>query len=125
MSKKMNPEKNVSNESHQPHIIKKTLKAIHNNKKNKQQLEPGHFKAGSIRFGVLASSGVVVGLVIARISLKVDRQTLIVHHFTGQDQMFGFIVDPPNPTGPRDTPHGDKGESLVADAQVILVYFPP
>lgn len=53
-----------------------------------------------------------------------DRQTLVVHHLTGQDQMFSFLTDAPDPAGPRLTPHCDETEGLIADAHVVLVHLP-
>lgn len=54
-----------------------------------------------------------------------DRQTLILQHLTGQDQMFGFLLDVLDAARPQFTPHRDKSKSLLADAQVVLVYLPP
>lgn len=54
-----------------------------------------------------------------------DWQALIAQHFAGQDQMFGFLFDAPDPARPRFAPHRDKGEKLLADAQVLLVDLPP
>lgn len=54
-----------------------------------------------------------------------DRKALIVQHFTGQDQMFLFISDAPDPAGSRFTPHCDKSERLITDAQVLLEHLPP
>lgn len=53
-----------------------------------------------------------------------DGQTLVFQHLTGQDQMFSFPTDAPDPTGPQITPHCDESEGLIADAQVILVHLP-
>lgn len=50
-----------------------------------------------------------------------DREALVVQDLTGQDQVFGFRSDAPDAAGPGFAPHGDKGERLVADAQVVLV----
>lgn len=54
-----------------------------------------------------------------------DWQAVIVQHFTGQDQMFVFLLDAPDAARPRFTPHCDKSERLLADAQVLLVCLPP
>lgn len=54
-----------------------------------------------------------------------DWQALIAQHFTGQDQIFGIILNAPDAARPHYTPHRDKSERLLADAQVLLVYLPP
>lgn len=55
-----------------------------------------------------------------------DRQALIViaQLLTGQDQMFSFLPDAPDPARPRLAPHRDKSERLPAHAQVVLVRHP-
>ncbi|KAF3839709.1 hypothetical protein F7725_018426 [Dissostichus mawsoni] len=62
---------------------------------------------------------------IAKVSFKVDRQALIAQLITGQDQMFGFLFDAPDAARPRFAPHGDKAETLPADAHVFLVRCSP
>lgn len=52
-----------------------------------------------------------------------DRQTLVVQLLTGQDQMFSFLADVPDPAGSQLTPHCDESEGLLADAQVLLVHL--
>lgn len=54
-----------------------------------------------------------------------DWQALILQHLTGQDQMFGFLSDAPDAARPRLTPHRDKSERLLTDAQVLLKGLPP
>lgn len=71
--------------------------------------------------GVLAGFGIVIRLQVRGVSLKMDRYTLVVQHFTGQDQVFGVLLDTFDTTGVLNTSHCDKGERLLADAQVILV----
>lgn len=74
---------------------------------------------------VLAAFGVVIWLCIFGVSLEMDWQALVVQHFTGQDQMFGFLLDALDSARPRFAPHRDKREILLADAQVLLVDLPP
>lgn len=51
-------------------------------------------------------------------------QAVVAQHFTGQDQMLGFLPDASNAAGSRLTPHCDKSERLPTDAQVVLVPLP-
>lgn len=69
----------------------------------------------------MASSGIVIRSDTIWVSLKVDREALVVQDLTGQDQVFGFLSDAPDAAGPWFAPHGDEGERLVADAHVLLV----
>lgn len=106
-----------------------SLISINNDEKNNgQQPEVRCFQAGSMILWVPAVFGVVVGLHILRIPLKVDGQALILltgQHFTGQDQMFGFFLHALYPTASLFTPHSNKRERLLADAEVVVEDLPP
>lgn len=54
-----------------------------------------------------------------------DGQAAITQHLTGQDQVFVLLLDAPDATRARFTPHCDESERLPADAQVLFVGFPP
>lgn len=74
---------------------------------------------------VLAGSVIVTGPVILRVSLEVHRDTLIVQHLAGQDQVLVLALDAPDATRPRLASHRHKREALLADAQVLLVCLTP
>lgn len=54
-----------------------------------------------------------------------DGQAVIAQHLTGQDQMFVLLLDAPDATCARFTPHCDESKRLPADAQVLFVGLPP
>lgn len=103
---------------------KRESKAINNTEKNKQP-EPRHPAANSLVsfIWVLAVVGVFIGLQVFRVSFEVDRHALILQHLAGKDQVFVFLGDVLDPTGPVNAPHGDKSERLLADAQVPLQHL--
>lgn len=73
---------------------------------------------------VLAVSGIVTGLLIRGVPIKVDREAPIIQHLARQDQVFGFPSDSSDPTSSWLAPHRNKCERLLADAQVALQRLP-